>query len=308
MHEFRAVLHPEFEELFDDWNFGIPFKTGARFILNECEYEFYREGRGHEFEIFVIRYYSENDDLDNAKKHIRDSINLLSFLLWLPLGTNYSVEHFLLVSKPALKLEETRTKKEIKIAYVEHEISNSNNDKKHLLHDVTSMASVAIRLIYMSEVLFDDAYMNMYKIVERISWYYFKENKRGYKEVLIQNENLIEKFLKHFTKDAMNIVYSDSKMRELCKEIRSTLLKKVEEESFPKIMFMLEKLNISADPNIIHECLKLRNSIAHGNDVRVTETGKEFSYIFRLMREVVSKYFFGKSYAQISCVSVHKRG
>lgn len=302
MHEFRATLRFEFEDIFDDWNLGIPFKTGAGFILNKCEYEFFRKGTGHEYEFFVIHYYSENDDLDSAEKHIRDSINLLSFLLWLPLGTNCSIKHFSLASKPELEYKGTKTKKESKIACVEHEISKLTNDKKRLLYDVISMASVAIRLVYMSDVLFDDAYINMYKIIERISSYNFRERKKGYKEFLQQNEGQIEKFLKHFTKDTMRIVYSDSKMNELCVEIRNILFDNVKEESFPKIMLMLRQLNISVNPNIIHKCLKLRNSIAHGNDVRVTESGEEFSYILRLMREVVSKYFWNKSYAQISCV------
>lgn len=86
MYKFTKVIDLNWDNSYENWEFGISLQSNVQFELLDCHFEFYRGNHGHEEECLIINYYDKSDDKTNAYKKIELSLKTLTYLFLIPLS------------------------------------------------------------------------------------------------------------------------------------------------------------------------------------------------------------------------------
>lgn len=261
----------------------MPFKLGESYITiyKNHNYEF-----SYSDEI-SISFFSTNKSMIDAKKHIKESIEFLTYLTEIPYDTDIRISESESDSLPIISTDKSRVKmnKVININKLYVKI----HSKKELMIQCMQLYASAIRLNLLSNYLGrDDAFFAFFKIIEIISKdEYSSESPKIQIDKLTLKSCIEEIYLTQF-----GIVTTQNKLDDIVGCISSTLMETTFEELFHKILFCAHKRNIEVDHELLHKIVKLRNASAHGESIEMATSDNEYGYTYSLSRKFINAKFF----------------
>lgn len=273
----------------NDLLFKIVLKEKMPFKLGESYITIYKN---HDFEFnysdeISISFFSKNKSLIDAKKHIKESIEFLTYLTEIPYDTDIRILESESDSLPTINSDKSKVKMN-KINNI-NKIYNKIHAKKDLMIQCMQLYASAIRLNLLSNYLGrDDAFFAFFKIIEIISKdEYSSESQKIRIDKLPLKSCIEEIYLTQF-----GIVTTQNKLDDIVGCISSTLIEATFEELFHKILFCAHKRNIEVDHELLHKIVKLRNASAHGESIEMSSLNHAYSYTFYLSRKFINAKFF----------------
>lgn len=299
MYKFTKIIDLNWDEAYEDWEFGISMQSNVKFELLDCYFEFYRGNNGHEEESLIINYFDKCNDRKNAYKKIELSLKILTYLFLIPLYDEgaLDVEE---VDHIPLTIDKKSNIKVSKIESLSQKIKKLKKTKA-LFEDSMHIINAGIRFHYMS-YFEEDAFLNFFKVIEKIVKYdnAMKRNQIEKQLSSASNKNELQMFLDKYLCNKLEVKFTNNKLVDLTDKLAAMLLRDCTQDVYSQIAFFCKHNNISINPNLLSSCIKVRNGIAHGDVIDMDKYRQEYSYIFQLALNIVSKSFFSEQYKNIA--------
>lgn len=283
----------------DDFIFGINLKTGTKFKLLNCYISFDRGNKGKESELITIDYFSEDENIQEIKKNIERSVHVLSYLLAFPIDDYSSV--YKEDIGDAYEVEVTQDYKKI------NHIDFINNKILGLDDKLESLFYHNIKLIHIGQKynfaygFTEDAFINFFKILENIAAFKYSNNTKKYR-LDVSSYNLDLK-IKEILEDSLGIEYSEAQIENITNNVASTICKNATTSAFFKISIFCKENNIPVNAQVLHEAIKVRNKIAHGDCIREEDIDNVHIDICKLAYNFIAYNFFNENYTTITIPS-----
>ena len=296
MYKFSKSIDINFNNDYEEVEFGVSLQSNTQFTFLECDYIFYRANCGHKEELFIVNYYSSSNNKEDAEKKLEISLKTLSYFLLIPLYDDSSYARMEEIeSKPELIKE--RSKKKIKkLEDISERIKKFRKTRK--LFDETILIFYAgLKFHYMLK-FYEDSFLNYFKIVEKICKYEYKIRLNEIHTQLNTQENqkILSNEIKKYLNNRFNIEYSTNKINDLQGKVMNIFLGNMDKDVFSKIILFCKSKNLNIDVDVLGKTISIRNDIAHGEIVTMEEHFREYGFIYNLCLNIISKKFFDKLY------------
>lgn len=293
MYKYHASIYINYQDNYqDDFIFGINLKTGTKFKLLNCYIELNRGNNGKESELITITYFSENDDKEKAKESIEKSMLVLSYLLGFPIE-DYCIKQENIDGEYEIEL----TRNYNKISHIElinNKVLELDVKVQALFYHNIKLINIAQKYNYMYGFS-EEAFINYFKILENISVSKYGRDRHN----LDASRYNLGCEIKEILEDSFGIKYTEAQIKNIENNAMSIICKIATDGVFFKISMFCKENNILADEQIIHDAIKLRNKISHGDYVRKDDISGTYSYISNLAYEFISHNFFNENYENI---------
>ena len=168
-----------------------------------------------------------------------------------------------------------------------------------LFRNVIQIFNAALRFSYMGDQFFEESYLGFFRVVEQIvSWSYKREERAGRLPMIKRKKHLVatmESEIDAWFRDYVGMCYSSRHYRNII----DNLIQNINESTrdiFSKINRFCYIHNMPFSANNIHNLIKIRNSIVHGNIDDINILNNNIGTMEQLALNVISYQFFGKKY------------
>lgn len=236
----------------------------------------------HNSDYFRIDLVTENDE-NYAENIMRRAIDILVYVTGVPYELDYLRED-LDVSIQPINLNASKKKLGI-IADIDAQY-NRINQKKELLENTLRLYSLAMKYI----VLFgasEDAYFAMFRVIEKIAKDEFSIECGS----INSGRNIVRTTINKITQNVYGVKIPSNKLDDLAGKFSSELMDMVFSDIYSKIAWFCGKKSIFYDETILAKAVKLRNKLAHGDNVNVND-GKELDMVIDLSEKFIYEKFF----------------
>ncbi|WP_032118876.1 hypothetical protein [Clostridium celatum] len=296
---YKYITKYNFDNFEPPFRFKVPFKNGAKFKLLNVYYEYYFSPSEYE-QTLVCSYYSDNDDLETAKNNINNSTTILQYLLSIPLESNNIDKTFVLPwLEEITDFKNISNQKEDTLKFISYKVTKFNNSTT-FFYEVLKLYNIGFK-----NNVFDrneDAVLYYFKVIERISkHYYTRFNDKYYtNQVKRNNKREVHIFLERFLKENLKVAMTSDMLNTMVDGIYSNIRNEAYNSTFLKISFFCEHNNIKVNYNKLHQLVKTRNKLAHGDEVAKETLLQSLKLAFKLAQSFISINCFNKNFSDIS--------
>jgi hypothetical protein len=243
-----------------------------------------------------VNTYAENKEI--AEENIENSNNLLSFLYGLNItfGINGG---FLSDNQQEPEFDQIIKGKNIKKIYDSSgTIKLLSGQKKKALFD--SLACYSTGLNFDLERFIQESFLTRFRIFEIISFDFFYGLKANTLHVDLQ-VNDAEVKIKKIIDEHFHFQLIDATYKGITDYFFNYIVKRIKNEEYFKLSYIFNLYNIQYESSQLRELVTVRNNIIHAKGIIYNDDQKwQYSNLTdKLTKELISKYFFGKSYTQI---------
>lgn len=281
-----------FDDSLDDvWGTRMLLPNGVVIFFWNCEIKYVNSNDSHYLKI-----------VSTQKQDIRECLCLLSFFTTLPLSTfDYDFDEILVEKqndKPSVIewtkiLDEIARKMKLK----------TNRKRRDEILSLMQMCSIGSLHNYRNHE--EEQFFMYFKPIERIAKLILDKGKILEAPSRDIRKNQIKKFLKQLLLSSFNnTVFDEVTLAELVGELNSLLESSLDRKNHRRIVLALShitdnmddgndtKIRLSKiDSDRIQHLVKIRNDIAHGNKVTITE--EDLGDVEYLSRQMITLFFFG---------------
>lgn len=297
MYEYKQIIDIGYSELFgDSIIFGLSLQN-TEFKFLECNYLFKRGNKGHEGERLIATLYT-NLGKEDANKIFDFELQILSYITLLPL-TSFDVRYDVSEVENVADIRVTGSPKKIQQIQQIGKAIERQRATQDLFRNVIQIFNSALRFAYMGDQFFEESYLGFFRVVEQIvSWSYNREIRAGclpmikQKKLLVSN---IESEIDTWFRDHIGMSYDSKHYRNIV----DNLIQNINESTrdiFSKINRFCNAHNMSFPADKVHNLIKIRNSIVHGNVDDVNILDNAIFDMEMLALNVISHQFFHKQY------------
>lgn len=269
--------------------FRIKLRDKCRFILNECYFTMCKgsrsEGIGviYESDYFQIDLVTQENE-KNAENIMKRAVNLLVYITGVPYEI-YCLKKDVNWDLAPININMSK-KKILKLQEIDFQYKRISR-KKELLENVLQLYSLAAKY----SVLLEDgeeSFFAMFRIVEKIV-----KDEFGIEYRNIDNGyNDMRDYVKEIITNCYNIKMPLNKIDSFAGNLASELFDKVFSDIYSKIAWFCGKKNINYDENVLARAVKLRNQLAHGENVCINPLSDEIRLINKLSHMCIQEKFF----------------
>lgn len=271
----------------NEFSFSVQLKNGTRFILNDCYFTIHKE---------LFEPYPDSDsfcvelvaqcDKEAAEEKIKRAVELLIYITGVPYELNY------------LREDDDTFIQPIDISYSRKKIERINSinfqygrirSKKELLKNTLRLYALSVKY----ELILDDAeeaYFSCFRIIEKIAKDEFAIEKNSINK---GQDNIID-IVKIVIQDSYGIKIPVNKIDDLTGNMVSYVFDMVFSDIYAKIAWFCAKRNIEYEEETLGKAVKIRNALAHGDNIEISNMSKEYILIKQLARQFIYKKFFNK--------------
>lgn len=307
---FKTILDfNDFCDLGDYWGTSFNLPNGSRFSFWDCYLRYVHINDHHYLEVVA-----------NEKRNIDECLLILSFCTTIPLiALHYeiiSIDHSEYMDN-CNQQQDHKTVWDDKLIDIERILKNRRNrsdDKRRIYFDLIKKCILGARCGYRE--YYEDEFMMYFKPVEKISKLYIDKNVIISEEKKEQVKNSFQTFLENdILHNELNLEFDSDTLQELTGEVNNLFINNIIKNNNGRIVVAWKRQvdNISGentdrgdrreyllgriDSTKIHELVKVRNKISHGEIVELSE---EIKYnVEYLAYQMISIYIFEKEYESI---------
>lgn len=292
MYKYSAKVEvDDAVDVCSDFMFQVILKENMTFKMGDC-YFVVKKNRDNSFKIsdhLNVSYYSQQRKQSEAKEKIKSAIELFVFVTKIPFNVNVAVTENIENDVPGVNMQLSK-RKMIKISEINNRYWRVRTKKK-LLQSILRIYSIATKENYLLNENKEDAFFSYFKIIEII----VKDDFNIEKNNIDKGGVYTKQYVKQILTKAYGVYSSENHLDDLCGRMGKALFEMVFDNIYHKIMWFLNRHNISGDKDIISNLVLLRNDIAHGKYVLMDNYMREYQYIIDLADRVIEKKFFGTS-------------
>lgn len=294
----------DFYDLGDFWRTSFNLPNGARFIFWNCSLRYVKSNDYHYLEII-------SDQRDN----IEECLLILSFCTTIPLSElDYdiiSIDNREFVNN---QQQDKMVEWDRKLSEIEQILRNSRNssdDIREMYFDFMRKCILGARNGYRGYV--EDEFMMYFKPIEKISKLYLNNYGIIRGQVDRNLKSAFQRFLKEdILHDTLNLEFDSPTLQEVTGKVYNLFKNEIVSNNHRRISVAWERLATynsrddlqqqvellnKIDSLKIHELVKVRNKISHGEIVELPpEIRGNVEY---LSYQMISLYIFGKKYDSI---------
>ena len=75
MYKFSKSIDINFNNDYEEVEFGVSLQSNTQFTFLECDYIFYRANCGHKEELFIVNYYSSSNNKEDAEEDLSEFLS-----------------------------------------------------------------------------------------------------------------------------------------------------------------------------------------------------------------------------------------
>ncbi|MFS9016752.1 hypothetical protein QM953_04490 [Streptococcus cristatus] len=294
----------DFYDLGDGWKTSFKLPNGANFEFWNCNLRYIDANEFHYLEIIA-----------NERKNIEECLLILSFCTTIPLiALNYEIINTAYSGNINNRQQDKMIEWIRRLADIEQILRsrrNRSDDRRREYFDLMKKCILGARNGYREYS--EDEFMMYFKTIEKISKLYLSKYNIVRGQADSEMKNIFQTFLKEeILYDTLHLEFDSATLENITGEVYNLFKNKIIGDNHRRIVVVWEKLvdSISViDPNQriqllnqidstrIHELVKVRNGIAHGEIVELSlEIKADVEY---LAYQMISIYYFGKEYSSI---------
>lgn len=266
-------------------SFVVQLRNKTRFILNDCYFTICKDV----FEPYPDSDYFQVDlvgdfDINVAKEKIKRAVDILIYLTGIPYEVRY-VEQDDNVLLDAIDISYSKTKIE-RINEINSQYGKIRS-KRALLENTLRLYALATNY---SVILGDaeEAFFASFRILEKIAKDEFEIEKKEIGKGVLNVKYLVQKVLE----DDYGIKMPVNKIDDLAGNLATDMFNTVFSDIYAKIAWFCARRNITYDENILIKCVKTRNALAHGENVRIDYNSEEYSFVVKMSDKFIHEKFF----------------
>lgn len=269
----------------NEFSFSVEMKNETRFILNDCYFTIYKE---------LFEPYPDSDsfcvelvaqcDKEAAEEKIKRAVELLIYITGVPYELDY------------LREDDDTFIQPIDISYSRKKIERINSinsqygkirRKKDLLKNTLRLYALSVKY----ESILDDAeeaYFSYFRIIEKIAKDEFAIENNSINK---GQDNIID-IVKKIIQDSYGIRIPVNKIDDLAGNMVSYVFDMVFSGIYAKIAWFCARSNIEYEEETLGKAVEIRNALAHGDNIKISNMSKEYTLISRLAYQFIYKKFF----------------
>lgn len=266
-------------------SFVVELKNETKFILNGCYFTIYKEmfEKYPDSDYFQIDLYSESEK-KTAEEKIKRAVDILVYITGIVYEVG-NVRQDTNIQLPIIDINYSKAKlTRINAINSQYERIRS---KKELLENSLRLYTTAEKYILVLEDV-EEAFFAYFRILEKIA-----KSEFGIEGVSIDNGHYeVRIMLQNIIGQKYGIKYPSNKLDDLSGKYASEIFDTIFSDSYAKIAWFCSKHGIEYDEEVLGRAVKLRNKLAHGDNVIITFEDAEYELVSYLAYEFIHIKFF----------------
>ena len=284
MHHYWTYIEVP-NDYSNEVSFFVQLKNGTRFILNDCYFTIYQElfEPQPDSDSFYVELVAQCDK-EAAEEKIKRAVELLTYITGIPYELDYLHEDNNICIQP-IDINYSRKKIE-RINSINFQYGRIKS-KKELLKNTLRLYALSVKY----ELILDDAeeaYFSQFRIIEKIA----KDEFAIEKNSINKGQDNIRDIVKRIIQDNYGIRIPVNKIDDLTGNMVSYVYDMVFSDVYAKIAWFCAKRNIEYEEETLGKAVKIRNALAHGDNIKISDMSKEYKLISRLAHQFIYKKFF----------------
>lgn len=266
-------------------SFSIQLKNKSRFILNDCYFTIHKElfERYPDSDYFCVELVDQCDK-KVAKEKMKRSVDLLVYITGIPYEMDYVREeddNIILPIDIGYSREKIERISSINVQY------GRIRTKRELLENTLRLYALAVKY---ASILDDaeEAYFSNFRIIEKIA----KDEFSIEKNTINKGHEDIRNMVKKIILEIYGIKVPENKMDDLSGNLTSEMFDTVFSDIYAKIAWFCTKKNIDYEEETLSKAVKIRNALAHGDNVNISFSSREYKLIADLSHQFIHEKFF----------------
>lgn len=266
-------------------SFSIRLKNKSRFVLNDCYFTIYKE---------LFEKYPDSDyfhvelvdrcDKKAAKEKIKRAVDLLVYITGIPYELDYVREDDNIIIQP-IDISYSREKIE-RISSINLQYGRIRT-KRELLENTLRLYALSVKYVSILDDV-EDAYFSNFRIIEKIAKDEFSIEKNS----INKGHEDIRNMVKKITQEIYGIKVPTNKLDDLSGNLASEMFDTVFSDIYAKIAWFCTRKNIDYEEETLSKAVKIRNALAHGDNVNIIFSSREYKLIAYLSHQFIHEKFF----------------
>ena len=282
----------------NETSYVVELKNNCRFVLNGCYFRIKKQmfEKYPDSDFFEIDFIT-NQNKKDAENTIKHAVDILIYITGIPYEIDDLWEdHDISIQS----IDENFSKKKIELINSIDSQYKKISKKKELLENVLRLNAIAQKYALLLNDG-EESYFAMFRIIEKIAKDEFEIEHNticdGYSNIRSAVANVIN--------NSYGIKIPDNKLDEIARKISAELIENVFSDIYSKIAWFCKKKQIEYNENILSKAVKIRNKIAHGENVDIKDSMEEYILLRKLERAFIYEKFFNgikKSYLPVRAI------
>lgn len=265
--------------------FVVQLKNRSRFVLNDCYFTIYKElfKRHPDSDYFLVELVGQYDER-LAEEKLKRAIELFMYITGVPYEAE-SLRRSDCIDQDWNNIECSSRKKE-RIEAIDAQYKRVRK-KKDLLINVLKLYAMSLKFAsILSDV--ENAYFSDFRIIEKI----VKDEFGIEKNSINKGADDIKSMLNQTIQGKYGIKMAGNKLDKLSGNYSKQIFDEVFSDIYAKIAWYCTRKNIDYDEEILSSAVKIRNKLAHDDNVNIMFDCDEYKLISQLAHEFIHYKFF----------------
>lgn len=285
-----------FDNLADHVEIKLKLRHGVVFKMFDCYIKYLNMSEP------CIEIIYSSSEKEEARKHILFTLKTLGFIFGVPLH-----EKHLSVSETSTSFTPNNNlskKNNTIITTIEKQVGLFKKEKD-FFNECIHLLSIAQLHLFIDPHSEEDAFLYYFKIVEKISKRYYNHytNLHRPKYKTKNAKHSLQSFLSTYCNEHLSISLTSNMLNTYSDNLYHYIEDELLGNIFGKISFFVTSYNLNFTSKEIHQCVKLRNKLAHGDEVSSKQLQELVYLVGSLALDMISFYFFKDSYSKFHILS-----